>query len=77
MDWSSVTQIISSLGFPIVMCCILFWYIKDTGDKHIEQVRNIMDNHREEMAEITTALNNNTLVIQKLCDKMDLIQKGE
>ena len=64
MDWNGIASVISSLGFPIVMCIILVWYIKDSNDKQ-----------SSEMSGITEALNNNTLVIQKLCDKMDLINK--
>lgn len=30
-----------------------------------------MDNHREESKEFTQALNNNTLALQKLCDKLE------
>lgn len=59
MDVSSITQIISTVGFPIVMCLVMMWYIKDTSDKH-----------KEETSKFTEALNKNTLVLQKLCDTM-------
>lgn len=52
---------ISTVGFPIVMC-LLMWYMNDKQD-----VR-----HREETKQITEALNNNTLAIQKLVDRMEL-----
>ena len=61
MDVSSITQIISTVGFPIVMCLVMMWYIKDTSDKH-----------KEETSKFTEALNNNTLVLQRLCDTMGL-----
>ena len=73
MDWNGIASVISSLGFPIVMCIILVWYIKDSNDKQRQQIKEINDQHSSEMSGITEALNNNTLVIQKLCDKMDLI----
>ena len=57
MDIGSITQIISTVGFPIAMCVSLLWYIKDMGDKH-----------KQETEKFTEALNNNTLVLQKLCD---------
>lgn len=59
MDVGSITQIISTVGFPIVMCLVMMWYIKDTSDKH-----------KEETSKFTEALNKNTLVLQKLCDTM-------
>lgn len=61
MDFTTVLQSVSTVGFPIVMCFILVWYIKDTNEKH-----------KEETKQFTEALNKNTLVLQKLCDKLDL-----
>lgn len=55
-----VTTIISTVGFPIVMC-LLMYKMNDDQDKR----------HREEVDKITEALNNNTLVIQKLVDNLD------
>ena len=60
MDVTPIVQAISTVGFPIVMCGALFWYM-------IQQ-RN---NHTEEITKMTEALNNNTLAIQKLLDKLD------
>ena len=59
MDVSSIAQIISTVGFPIAMCVALLWYNKDMSVKH-----------KEETEKFTEALNNNTLVLQKLCDTM-------
>lgn len=59
MDISSVVQIVSTLGFPIAMCLLFFWYIN-----------KLQEQHREEMAKMAEAINNNTLVMQKLVDKM-------
>lgn len=56
MEW---TQLISSLGFPIVCCFFLF-----------KQNIDIMTKHDSEMRKITEALNNNTLAITRLCDKI-------
>lgn len=59
MGISDVVQIISTVGFPIAMCLALLWYIKDITEKH-----------KEETEKFTDALNNNTLVLQKLCDSL-------
>lgn len=57
MDVGTIAQIVSTVGFPIAMCVALFWEIKEISDKH-----------KEETEKFTEALNNNTLVLQKLCD---------
>lgn len=60
MDTTQIIQIISTLGFPIVMCGALFWYMIQQREAHTEEI--------DKMSE---ALNNNTLVIQKLLDEME------
>lgn len=56
----NIITAISTCGFPIVMCLMLLWFIK-----------SLLEKHAEESKEFTTALNNNTLVLQKLCDKLE------
>lgn len=65
MDISVIMQAIGAVGFPIVMCLIMFWY-----------VRELSDNHKKEVEEFSEALNNNTLVLQKVCDKLDELKGG-
>lgn len=60
MDITIVTQLVSTVGFPIAMCALMAYYIKYTQDRH-----------REEINSIREALNNNTIVLQKLVDKLD------
>jgi hypothetical protein len=72
MDYSTVASLISSYGFPIVACVIMGWYVKYTADQNREQLNNITEQHTKEMTDVTTALNNNTLALQKLCDKMEV-----
>ena len=60
MDMNVILQAISSIGFPIVVCIMLMYYIKEISTKH-----------KEESDKFADALNANTLVLQKLCDKLD------
>ena len=59
MDVSAVIQAISTVGFPIVMCLLFMYYIK-----------YINDQHKDEIDKLSQSLNNNTLVMQKLLDKL-------
>ena len=61
MDIEQIVSLITTLGFPIV-CCLIMW----------KQMLTMQAQHKEEIDHITTALNNNTLVIQQLVDKLDL-----
>ena len=57
---NDLSALISTLGFPIGMCLIMCYYIN-----------KINDAHKEESDKFAEALNNNTIVLQKLCDKLD------
>lgn len=64
-------SIIGALGFPIVACIGLAWYVKYQTDLFKVQLEHITTAHNNEMIDMRTALNNNTIALQKLCDKLD------
>lgn len=55
MDFSAVSQLISSVGFPIAACVALFW-----------QMNRESTQHKQEMDALKESLNQNTLAITKL-----------
>lgn len=62
MEWiQAVSQLFSSLGVPVACLAVTFylWY-RET------------ENHKEEIHNLTEVLNNNTMAIQKLADKLDV-----
>lgn len=61
MDATNIISVVSQVGFPIAMCLVMAWYIKYANDQH-----------KDEISKITEALNNNTLAVQKLCERMDV-----
>lgn len=65
-----ITQIISSVGFPIAMCIIMGYWVKTTHDDHREDYKRLQESHTAESKELTQAINNNTLVVQQLIDKI-------
>lgn len=60
MDANTIIQLVGSLGFPIVMCGALFWRMVKSDELH-----------KEEMNKLSEALNNNTIAITNLSDKLD------
>lgn len=71
MDANFLIQVIGSLGFPIAACIFMAIYVKNSGDNYRNDLKEMTTNHRNEMDKISEAINNNTLVIQKLIDKID------
>lgn len=63
---NDMVTIVSSLGFPIAMCLILCYY-----------VNKINESHKAESKDFADALNANTVVLQKLCDKLDVERNAE
>lgn len=68
---NAVINAVATVGFPIVCCGVLMYYQKYTRDKDSEQFKQLSQSHTEEMKTMSDALNNNTIVLQKLCDKLD------
>ena len=67
MGVNDIITLISTVGFPIAACVALFW-----------QIDEMRKSHKEEMDGVKEALNNNTLVVQKLVDKLsDIAGKEE
>ncbi|MBQ1296566.1 MAG: hypothetical protein IIY21_21150 [Clostridiales bacterium] len=70
-DTMDVIQLISSVGFPIVACLGMGWYVKYQTDAYREEVKDMQKEHKEEIQKMSDALNNNTAALQRLCDKLD------
>ena len=71
MDFNTIIQSIGTLGFPIVMCIVVCFYVKYIIDKNAEQIEKISTQHREETKEMTKAIENNTLALTKLMEKLE------
>lgn len=71
MDFQAILTAITTVGFPIVCCILMMWYVKYSTDKSREEIAALNEKHKSEMNEVVEALNNNTLALQKLCDTLD------
>ena len=59
MTVDSWVHVIQTLGFPIAVAIAMFW-----------QNTRLQEQHKEEMGKITEALNNNTIALTELKDKI-------
>lgn len=66
MDVNAILSIISTVGFPISVCLILFMYIYKKQEKTDDTI-----------ARLTETINNNTAVIQHLIDKLGYEKLGD
>ena len=72
MDYATISRLIQTVGFPAVCVLGMGWYVKYITDQHHEDLQKMQDQHRQEMNDVTQALNNNTLALQKLADYITL-----
>jgi hypothetical protein len=61
-----VTQLIASLGFPIVMCLVMFKYMQEESENHKKEVDSLKDSLKEN----TVVLADLKSMIQTLIDYM-------
>lgn len=77
-----LSNIVANLGFPIAVCCVAFMFLYSESKSHREEVTKIVADHKEEVSKIiaeqkeetktiTEALNNNTLALTRLIEKLD------
>lgn len=70
IDATAITELISTVGFPIVCFGMCAWYVKYREDKNDAQIDKLNDMHNEETKRMTEALNNNTLALTQLTDTL-------
>ena len=59
MDANAIISIVGTLGFPIVMCGALFWYMIKQNEQHSTESREMRD-----------AINELKLAIVELTDRL-------
>ena len=70
MDMSTITSLISNLGFPIIACVFMGKYLLEFSRSNEKTILDITEKHNEEMKQIVDALNNNTNAINLLSEKL-------
>ena len=59
MDWQAITSLISSVGFPIVCCIVLFYQNNKQNELHVSEVNKMVE-----------AITNNTKAIELLKEQL-------
>lgn len=73
MDFASALQAVSTVGFPIVICFVLLYFIL----LFVKEYKEIVKEHKEETKQLADAVNNNSLVIQQMCDKLEFFRRDD
>lgn len=62
-DFNLLTSLIGSIGFPIVSFFLIFKELTRQNERHTEEINKL-----------NSTIKDNTVVIQQLVDKMDLLK---
>ena len=79
---TDLVQIVANYGLPAIMCAVMMYYVKYREDKnddrmdaqnirHKDEIEKLSEANKQSLSDITQALNNNTLALQKLTDYME------
>ena len=55
MDYEVLIQAVSTIGFPIVMCGVMFWFLNKEQETHKEEMlelRNVIAQNNEVLASL-------------------------
>ena len=70
-----IATLLGSYAFPVVACLGMAWYVKYITDKNSEETAKLNEQHTRIMLaykdEIKDAINNNTVVMERLCTTME------
>lgn len=69
-----ITTLIGQYAFPIVACIVMAWYVKYMGDMNRDETRELRREHEDEVNKLAEAVNNNTVILNKL---LILFSKGD
>lgn len=64
MDYEMIINAISTLGFPIVVCAALFWYVNKQNE-----------NHKDEIDALRTTIQDNTNILHELKELIKVLAK--
>lgn len=67
MSYDQIVTLIGSVGFPIV-CVFAMLYI------FRQIIIKLEDTHKEELAKVTEAINNNTLVVSEMKKELEQLR---
>lgn len=85
---NEISQIVSTVGFPIAMCVVMGFFIKYTTDTHREDLRQqqethkedlriMQENHKETATRLANSIDENTIVLEELSGRISIMESDK
>lgn len=71
----SIASLVSTVGFPIVACIFLGFFVKYMIDENNKNIHELLEMYGKRDDENREAIKACTTAIEKLCDKIDDITR--
>lgn len=71
MDIETLFTMLGNYAFPVVACIIMFRYVKETTSANREDIRLYSQEISSLKEEIKNAMSENTIAINRLCDRLE------
>lgn len=75
MDFQTIMTAVGTVGFPIVACGCMAYFFAKTNENYRQDLKEQNQMHKEETKSLVDAINNNSMVIQRLIDELDRKEK--
>lgn len=72
-----IANLIANNGFAIAACVAMALYVRELTKSNHENLMKIMEQHKEETDKMTEAIQNNTLIVQRLLDTLEMEVKND
>ena len=73
MDFATIVTAVSSVGFPIIACIMVYKGMIDNNKESNAKITEMMRLHSDEIKALQKSLDDNTAVITRLIDRIDLM----
>ncbi|MBR4954557.1 MAG: hypothetical protein IKY46_01425 [Clostridia bacterium] len=74
MDFQTIITAIGTVGFPICACIAIAVFFNKVNENYRADIKELNSSHKEEINNLSNIIAQNTLALQKLCDKLDSIK---
>lgn len=66
MDFNTIMTAISTVGFPIAACGVMFWYMNKERESHQQETKELTS----AISGLQTTIQQNTSLLEKVLDKL-------
>lgn len=73
MDANTITNLVGSLGFPIVCTIFLIWVLFKMTAMHQEEISELRTSNENNVVKMTEAINNNTTILTSVVNMIENI----